>query len=494
MQASIAARIADFGTLPARETGWEVEAAPRPAPTVWEEEAAPQAADREAEAAPRATPTDWVERLLTDRPCSPEYQEIKFAIHRKLLDRVHRAALCPLEGTPRMREDVRAAVAGLLDEDGGATDPIDKEDLIAEITEEVLGLGPLEPLLQDNSISDILVNTPGLVFVERHGKLSRTPVVFKDDAHLLRVIEKVVMRVGRQVSRSSPLVDARLPDGSRVNAAIPPVAVDGPLLSIRRFGRSGLTGEQLVQNLSLTAPMMELLKACVKGRLNILISGGTGSGKTTLLNALSSYIPEDERIVTIEDAAELRLQQTHVARLETRPTDMEGERPIQIRQLVVNALRMRPDRIIVGEVRAEEALDMLQAMNTGHDGSLTTIHANTPRDALSRLEVMVGMANANMAVRAVRQQVASAINLLVQVSRLSDGTRRVTYISEVAGMEGDIITLQDIFVFQKQGFSQGGKVKGCFRANGIRPRFCERLLAYGLELPPAMFQSQVNVG
>ncbi len=474
MQATVPVRIADFAGLPAakraREHDWGMEAATRPART------------------------DWVDRLLEDRSGPPKYQEIKFAIHRKLLDRVNRAALCPIEGTPRIREDIRTAVAELVDEDSRAMDTIEKEELIEEITEEVLGLGPLEPLLQDRTISDILVNTPRLVFVERCGKLFRTPVVFKDDAHLLRVIEKVVMRVGRQVNKSSPLVDARLPDGSRVNAAIPPVAVDGPLLSIRRFGRSGLTGEDLVKNLSLTGPMLELLKACVKGRLNILISGGTGSGKTTLLNALSGYIPEDERIVTIEDAAELRLQQTHVARLETRPTEMDGERPIHIRQLVINALRMRPDRIIVGEVRAEEALDMLQAMNTGHDGSLTTIHANTPRDALGRLEVMVGMANANMAVRAIRQQVASAINLLVQVARLTDGSRRVTYISEVVGMEGDIITLQDIFTFQRMGFTQGGKVKGCFRATGIRPRFCERLLAYGLELPPAMFQSQVNAG
>jgi pilus assembly protein CpaF len=295
------------------------------------------------------------------------------------------------------------------------------------------------------------------------------------------------------VDESAPLVDARLPDGSRVNAAIPPVAIDGPLLSIRRFGRGALKGEDLVAKQSLTAPMLELLKGCVKARLNILISGGTGSGKTTLLNALSSYIPEDERIVTIEDAAELRLQQTHVARMETRPANVEGQGAIHIRHLVINALRMRPDRIIVGEVRAEEALDMLQAMNTGHDGSLTTVHANTPRDALGRLEVMVGMANSTMGVRAIRQQVASAVDLFVQVARFSDGVRRITHITEVVGMEGDIITLQDIFLFDKQGLGEGGRVKGRYHATGIRPRFYERLRSCGLELPAPMFQSAMEV-
>jgi len=302
-----------------------------------------------------------------------------------------------------------------------------------------------------------------------------------------------VSRVGRRVDESSPLVDARLPDGSRVNAAIPPVAVDGPLLSIRRFGRHALKGEDLVAKLALTEGMLELLKGSVRARLNILICGGTGSGKTTLLNALSSYIPEDERIVTIEDAAELRLQQTHVARMETRPANVEGVGAIHIRQLVINALRMRPDRIIIGEVRAEEALDMLQAMNTGHDGSLTTIHANTPRDGLGRLEVMVGMANANMGIRSVRQQVASAVNLFVQVSRFSDGSRRITHITEVVGMEQDIITLQDIFLFEKTGISETGKVLGRFRATGIRPKFYDRLKACGITLPPQMFQTVVEI-
>ena len=296
------------------------------------------------------------------------------------------------------------------------------------------------------------------------------------------------------MDESSPLVDARLPDGSRVNAAIPPVAVDGPLLSIRRFGRHGLKGEDLVAKLAMTDGMLELLKACVRARLNILICGGTGSGKTTLLNALSSYIPEDERIVTIEDAAELKLQQTHVARMETRPPNVEGEGAIHIRQLVINALRMRPDRIIVGEVRSDEALDMLQAMNTGHDGSLTTIHANTPRDGLGRLEVMVGMANANMGVRSIRQQIASAVNLFVQVARFSDGTRRITHITEVVGMEQDVITLQDIFLFEKTGISEASRVLGRFRATGIRPKFYERLKACGISLPPQLFQTVVEIG
>jgi pilus assembly protein CpaF len=360
---------------------------------------------------------------------------------------------------------------------------VEKDRVIEEILDEVFGLGPLEPLLQDPTISDILVTTPHRVYVERGGKLYRTPVEFKDDAHLLRIIEKIVSRVGRRVDESSPMVDARLPDGSRVNAVIPPVAVDGPLLSIRRFGRDRLK----------TEGMLELLKGCVKARLNILICGGTGSGKTTLLNAVSSYIPDDERIVTIEDAAELRLQQAHVARMETRPANVEGTGAIHIRQLVINALRMRPDRIIVGEVRSEEALDMLQAMNTGHDGSLTTLHANTPRDGLGRLEVMVGMANANMGVRSIRAQIASAVDLFVQTSRFSDGTRRVTHITEVVGMEQDIITLQDIFLFEKTGITEAGRVRGRFRATGIRPKFYDRLKTCGITLPTQMFQTVVEI-
>jgi len=436
--------------------------------------------------------TGWVNRLFTKEGSTPEYQELKFTLHRKLLDRINLEALSSMAGE-RVRAEIRAAVAKLVEEEKTPLSLVEKDRVIEEILDEVFGLGPLEPLLQDPTISDILVTTPHLVYVERGGKLYRTPVEFKDDAHLLRIIEKVVSRVGRRVDESSPLVDARLPDGSRVNAAIPPVAVDGPLLSIRRFGRHALKGEDLVSKLALTDGMLELLKGCVKARLNVLICGGTGSGKTTLLNALSSYIPEDERIVTIEDAAELRLQQTHVARMETRPPNVEGTGAIHIRQLVINALRMRPDRIIVGEVRSEEALDMLQAMNTGHDGSLTTIHANTPRDGLGRLEVMVGMANANMGIRSIRQQIASAVDLFVQTSRFSDGTRRITHITEVIGMEQDVITLQDVFLFEKTGISEGGKVKGRFRATGIRPKFYERLKQCGILLPTQMFQTVVEI-
>jgi pilus assembly protein CpaF len=435
---------------------------------------------------------NWVNRLFSREGYTPEYQELKFTLHRKLLDRINLEALSSMAGE-RVRAEIRAAVAKLVEEERTPLSLVEKDRVIEEILDEVFGLGPLEPLLQDPTVSDILVTTPKLVYVERGGKLYRTPVEFKDDAHLLRIIEKIVSRVGRRVDESSPLVDARLPDGSRVNAAIPPVAVDGPLLSIRRFGRHALKGEDLAAKGAMTDQMLELLKGCVKARLNILICGGTGSGKTTLLNALSSYIPEDERIVTIEDAAELRLQQTHVARMETRPANVEGVGAIHIRQLVINALRMRPDRIIVGEVRSEEALDMLQAMNTGHDGSLTTIHANTPRDGLGRLEVMVGMANANMGIRSVRQQISSAVNLFVQTSRFSDGTRRITHITEVCGMEQDMITLQDIFLFEKTGILESGKVVGRFRATGVRPKFWERLRQSGIILPPQMFQSVVEI-
>ncbi|MGB9604257.1 MAG: CpaF family protein [Bryobacteraceae bacterium] len=370
---------------------------------------------------------------------------------------------------------------------------VEKDRIIEEVLNEVFGLGPLEPLLQDPTLSDILVTTPKMVYVERDGKLYRTPLQFKDDAHLLRIIEKVVLRVGRRIDESSPMVDARLPDGSRVNAVIPPIPIDGPLLSIRRFRADRLQAEELLANLTLTQEMPSLLEACVKARLNIIISGGTGAGKTTLLNVLSTYIPEDERIITIEDAAELQMRQVHVARMETRPPNVEGEGAIRQRQLVINALRMRPDRIIVGEVRSEEALDMLQAMNTGHDGSLTTIHANSPRDAISRLEVMVSLANANISLRAIRQQVASAVDLFVHLARLSDGSRRITHITECVGMEGDQVTLQNIFVFEKTGLGPGGKVLGRFRPTGIRPRFSDRLAACGIHLPPSTFQTIVEI-
>src|SRR5450755_2923600 len=435
----------------------------------------------------------WVARLFQNATSTPEYQQLKFSLHSQLLDRLNLVALSSIPGE-RARLEIRTALVRLVDQEKTPLSRTEKDRVIEEVLDEVFGLGPLEPLLQDSTISDILVTTPYLVYVEQAGKLHRTPVQFKDNAHLLRIIEKIVAQVGRRVDESSPLVDARLPDGSRVNAAIPPVAVDGPLLSIRRFGRHALSPEDLVRSLTMTESMRHVLEYCVKARLNILISGGTGSGKTTLLNVLSSYIPEDERIVTIEDAAELRMQQTHVARMETRPPNIEGTGAIRIRELVINALRMRPDRIIVGEVRGEEALDMLQAMNTGHDGSLTTVHANSARDAISRLEVMVSLANANMHLTAIRQQIASAVHILVQASRMSDGTRRVLKITEVTGMETDTVTLQDIFVFEKLGLSPEGKVVGRFAATGIMPKFNDKLLAAGIRLPAELFDEVVTVG
>ncbi|HZS56273.1 MAG TPA: CpaF family protein [Bryobacteraceae bacterium] len=430
-------------------------------------------------------------RLARD-PSSLQYQELKFSIHRKLLDRINLEAVYAMPGD-KIRQEIRPSVAKLVNEEKTPLSLTEKDRLIEEVLDEVFGLGPIEPLLRDPTVSDILVTTPRLIFVERRGKLEQTNIEFKDDAHLMRIIERVVSRVGRRIDESSPMVDARLPDGSRVNAVIPPLAVDGPLLSIRRFGSDPLQPADLLRNLSLTEGMLELVKGCVKARLNIIISGGTGAGKTTFLNMLSGFIPSNERIVTIEDAAELQLRQTHVARLETRPPNVEGKGAVVQRHLLINALRMRPDRIIVGEVRGEEALDMLQAMNTGHDGSLTTIHANSPRDAISRLEVMIGMASSNLNVRSIRQQVASAIDLFIQCSRLSDGTRKVTYITECLGMEGDLVTTQDIFLFERSSMSSDGRVIGRFRPTGVRPKFSERLKAAGIELPPQLFQSVVEV-
>jgi len=435
---------------------------------------------------------DWLKRVLPDQSYSPEYQELKFKLHRQLLDRINLETLSTLENK-RAAAEVRVVVAKLVEEDNPPLNLAEKDRIIEEVLDEVFGLGPLEPLLQDPTISDILVTTPKLVYVERAGKLIRTSVEFKDNTHLLRIIEKIVARVGRRVDESSPLVDARLPDGSRVNAAIPPVAVDGPLLSIRRFGSHSITGESLVEKQAMTEGMLELMKCAVKARLNILIVGGTGAGKTTLLNVLSSYIPDDERIVTIEDAAELKLRQTHVARMETRPANVEGNGAIHIRQLLINSLRMRPDRIIVGECRSEEALDMLQAMNTGHDGSLTTIHANSPREAVGRLEVMVGMANGNMGARSIRQQIASAVDIFVQVARFSDGARRITHITECVGMEEDVVTTQDIFLFHKLGLTHDNKVIGRFVPTGVRPRFAEKILACGMMLPQELFEGSVSV-
>lgn len=439
----------------------------------------------------------WEQRLLKNsgRPktaLKPEYQELKFTLHRKLLDKINLEALATIDNQ-RVRSEVRQALISLIDGEPTLLSSLEKQQISEEVLDEVFGLGPLETLLSDATISDILVNGHKQVYVERRGKLELTSVTFRDDAHLLRIIDKIVSQVGRRVDESNPMVDARLLDGSRVNAIIMPLAIDGPLLSIRRFSQDKLLPADLVEKKALTRGMMELLEACVKARLNIIIQGGTGAGKTTLLNALSFFINSNERIVTIEDAAELQLKQPHVARLETRPPNLEGNGAVRQRELLINSLRMRPDRIICGEVRGDEALDMLQAMNTGHDGSLTTIHANAPRDGISRLEVMVSLANSNMQLTSVRQQIASAVNVLVQAARLSDGSRRVTHITEVTGMEGDMITLQDLFVFEKRGMTPEGTVLGRFAATGIRPKFYEKLLAAGIRLSPSMFDEIVEV-
>ena len=422
----------------------------------------------------------------------PQYIELKANVHRKLLNRLNLEALASVERS-RAEAEIRTLLFELIAEEGMPLSMSERDVILGEVIDEVFGLGPLEPLLRDPTISDILVNTYKQVYVERSGKLERLPTTFQDDKHLMRVIDRIVSGVGRRVDDSSPMVDARLPDGSRVNAIIPPLAVDGPLLSIRRFPAERLKAEDLLPIKSLTRPMLEFLEHSVKNRLNMLISGGTGAGKTTLLNVLSSFIPDRERIVTIEDAAELQLQQEHVGRLETRPPNVEGKGAIRQRQLVINSLRMRPDRIVIGEVRGEEALDMLQAMNTGHDGSLTTIHANTPRDALSRIETMISMGAMNLPERAMRQQIASAIQIVVQQTRMSDGTRKVTSISEITGMEGDVITMQEIFCFEKLGVTQEGKVIGRFRATGVRPKACERLKASGVHLPADMFEGVTEV-
>ena len=421
-----------------------------------------------------------------------QYLDLRASIHRKLLGRLNLEALAHVDRA-KAEGEIRTLLAQLLTEENTPISLAERETLFAEVLDDVFGLGPLEPLLRDPSISDILVNTYRSVFVERRGILERVTATFQDDAHLLRVIDRIVSRIGRRVDDSSPMVDARLADGSRVNAIIPPLAVDGPLLSIRRFPADRLKADDLVGLGALTKPMLDFLSHCVRAHLNCIISGGTGAGKTTLLNVLSSFISSRERIVTIEDAAELQLHQEHVARLETRPPNVEGKGAIRQRQLVVNALRMRPDRIVVGEVRGEEALDMLQAMNTGHDGSLTTVHANTPRDALTRIETMIAMGATNLPDKAMRQQMASAIHLVVQQTRLADGTRKVTSISEITGMEGDVITMQEIFVFEKAGISKEGKVIGRFRATGVRPKCSERLKAAGILLPAEMFEGITEV-
>jgi pilus assembly protein CpaF len=427
-----------------------------------------------------------------NQPVRQQYLELRAAVHRKLLNRLNLEALANADRS-RAEGEIRSLLALLLSEESTPISLTERESLFAEVLDDVFGLGPLEPLLRDATVNDILVNTYRNVFIERKGVLERVTATFQDDAHLMRVIDRIVSRIGRRVDDSSPMVDARLADGSRVNAIIPPLAVDGPLLSIRRFPAERLKADDLVALTALTQPMLDFLSHCVRARLNCLISGGTGAGKTTLLNVLSSFISPDERIVTIEDAAELQLHQEHVARLETRPANVEGKGAIRQRQLVVNALRMRPDRIVVGEVRGEEALDMLQAMNTGHDGSLTTVHANTPRDALTRVETMIAMGATSLPEKAMRHQISSAIQIVVQQTRLSDGSRKVTNISEITGMEGDIITMQDIFVFEKLGLTQEGKVAGRFRATGVRPKCAERLKAAGIVLPPNMFDGVTEV-
>ena len=426
-------------------------------------------------------------------PATPAYHQLKSELHRKLIGCVDLEVVLTLPDE-RMRQEIRSALARLLDSESAPLNLAERRQIVEEVLHEVFGLGPLEPLLQDPSISDILVSNPHLVYVERGGRLYPTAVEFKDNNHLLRIIEKIVSQVGRRIDESCPMVDARLPDGSRINAVIPPIAIDGPALSIRRFARDPLSADDLVRNLTWTQGMREFLEAAVAARMNIAVSGGTGAGKTTLLNVLSSCIPESERIVSIEDAAELQLHQTHIVRMETRPPNMEGTGTVRIRDLVINALRMRPDRIIVGEVRGEEALDMMQAMNTGHDGSLTTIHANSPREALSRLEVMLGMANSAMSVQSIRQQISSAIDLFIHIARFSDGSRHVTHVTECVGLERDTVTMQDIFVFERQGITANGRVVGRFHANGIRPNCSEALRTAGYELPGSLFQTSVEVG
>jgi pilus assembly protein CpaF len=439
-----------------------------------------------------APPVPPATRTLGPDPRRAQYLEVRGAVHRKLLTRLNLEKLATSERS-RVEGEIRALVSTLIAEAGMPLSVGERDAILGDVLDEVFGFGPLEPLLRDKTVSDILVNTYKQVFVERRGKLEAVPAAFQDDQHLMRVIDRIVSGVGRRVDDSSPMVDARLPDGSRVNAIIPPLAVDGPLLSIRRFPSDRLKAEDLVAFKAITPNMLEFMRHCVNARLNVLVSGGTGAGKTTLLNVLSSFISDKERIVTVEDAAELQLQQPHVVRLETRPPNVEGKGAVRQRQLVVNCLRMRPDRIIVGEVRGEEALDMLQAMNTGHDGSLTTVHANTPRDALSRLETMIAMANVNLPDKAMRAQIVSAIQIVIQQARMSDGTRKVTSVSEITGMEGDIITMQEIFRFDKLGLNPEGKVIGRFVATGVRPKVCERLKTSGVVLPPDMFDGVLEV-
>jgi pilus assembly protein CpaF len=418
------------------------------------------------------------------------FEELKRIIHAKLVDKLDLSRVSDLAGET-LRREIRLVVERLCDTENPLLNRMERERLIDEVLDETFGFGPLEVLLKDPTISDILVNGPHKIYVERRGKLEKTDVKFRDNEHLLQIIDRIVSKIGRRVDETSPMVDARLPDGSRVNAIIPPLALDGPSMSIRRFGANPLRLEDLLNYKAFTPEMAMLMEACIKARLNIVISGGTGCGKTTLLNTLSSFIPHDERIVTIEDAAELQLQQDHVVRLETRPPNIEGKGAVNTRDLVKNALRMRPERIIIGECRGAEALDMLQAMNTGHAGSMTTLHANSPRDAQSRLETMIMMAGMELPIKAMRQQISSAVDLVVQANRLQGGPRKVTSLMEVLNMEQDVIIMQEVFRFKQLGIDQNGRAYGQFEATGVRPTFVSRLEASGIKLPSNLFQERV---
>ncbi len=420
-----------------------------------------------------------------------DFEAFKAKLHATLISKIDLEKLASVD-SGKARLAVAAMVQEIVVTEGVPLSAGEKERVRSEVLDEVFGLGPLEAFLRDPTVSDILVNNPRTVYVERHGILQKTNVTFRDDRHLMQVIDRIVSRVGRRVDESSPMVDARLPDGSRVNAIIPPLAIDGPCISIRRFGSGPVAAESLVKLNSISPEMLETLAAAVKARISILISGGTGAGKTTFLNILSGFIPETERLVTIEDAAELQLQQENVVRLETRPPNVEGLGAVRQRQLLINSLRMRPDRIIIGEVRGDEAFDMLQAMNTGHEGSMATIHANTARDAISRLESMVAMASVNLPERSVRQQIASAINIIVQVSRMTDGTRKVVSVSEITGLEENVITMHDVFNFERKGIGPDGKVIGSFQPSGIRPHFLERLRVAGITLPAKFFDRSMR--
>jgi pilus assembly protein CpaF len=432
--------------------------------------------------------------VRTARPVAEKVQqEIKSAVHQELIKRLDLEKLNLMHENRAAQQQLFVVIHQLIGEQNIPLSSMERDRLAQEVLDEVFGLGPLEPLLQDPTVNDILVNTYNSVYVERRGLLEKTAVVFKDDRHLMHIIDKIVSAVGRRVDESSPMVDARLKDGSRINVIIPPLAVDGPILSIRKFGATPLVAEDLLRNKALTQPMLDVLKGAVQARLNIIVSGGTGAGKTTLLNVLSGFISDRERIVTIEDSAELQMKQDHVVRLECRPPNVEGKGAVRQRELVMNALRMRPDRIVLGEVRGEECLDMLQAMNTGHDGSITTIHANTPRDALSRMETMAMMSSVRLPEKAIRAQIASAVHLIVQIARMSDGSRRVTHITELTGAFSDVISMQDIFLFEKEGLGANGKVRGRFRATGIVPKFGDKLKAAGIPLPIGLLDYSMEV-